>query len=345
MSPKVESQPFGRLPDGSPVKQYTLQNAHGLYCRILDYGTIITELHVPDRSGKMGDVVLGFDNLQQYLQGHPYFGCTVGRFTNRIAGGRFTLEGKSYQLAVNNGPNHLHGGLKGFDKAIWKAAPQGGAAIHFTHFSPDGDEGYPGNLEVSVQVTLTNANELRLDYAAKCDRSTPLNLTNHSYFNLAETGNVLGHELMMPARRFTPVDETSIPTGEIQEVAGTIMDFTTPAPIGARFSQMTHRPAGYDHNYVLDNQGALTLAARVYEPVTGRVMETLTTEPGMQFYTANYLDGTLKGKRGVLYQQHSGFCLETQHYPDSVNKPQFPSAILRPGQLYRQTTIYRFSTQ
>jgi aldose 1-epimerase len=302
-------------------------------------------LHVPDRHGRLEDVVLGFDNLQQYLQGHPYFGCTVGRFANRIAGGRFTLDGKSYQLAINNGPNHLHGGIKGFDKALWKATPQGGAAVHFSHTSPDGDEGYPGNLELNLQVTLSNANELRLEYTAKCDHSTPLNLTNHSYFNLAARGKILDHELMLTARRFTPSDEHSIPTGEIRDVAGTPMDFTQPAAIGARFSQLMNQPVGYDHNFVLDNQGKLVLAARVSDPSTGRVMEAFTTEPGVQLYTANYFDGTLTGKNGICYTQHSALCLETQHYPDSVNKPQFPSAILRPGQLYRQTTIYKFSTQ
>ncbi len=345
MSATVESRAFGQLPDGSPVRQFTLRNSSGLQCRVLDYGTIISELHVPDRYGNMGDVVLGFDNLPQYLQGHPYFGCTVGRFANRIARGRFTLDGKDYQLAVNNGPNHLHGGLKGFDKVVWRSEPQGASAVKFLHVSPDGDEGFPGTLEVSVEVSLTDENELRLDYTAKCDQATPLNLTNHSYFNLATQGNILGHELMLTARRYTPVDETSIPTGEIRDVTGSPMDFTTPIAIGARFSQLKNQPVGYDHNFVLDNEGKLVRFARAFDPGSGRVMEAFTTEPGVQLYTSNYMDGTLKGKGGLYYSQHSGFCLETQHYPDSVNQPQFPSSILRPGQLYRQTTIYKFSTQ
>ena len=345
MNPSVESRPFGNLPDGSPVTEFTLQNANGLICRVLNYGTIITELHVPDRNGKLGDVALGFDNLPQYLAGHPYFGCTVGRFANRIAGGRFTLDGKEYKVAVNNGPNHLHGGIKGFDKVVWGSMPQSGAEVLFTHTSPDGDEGYPGTLQVRVRVSLSDANELRLAYDAVCDKPTPLNLTNHSYFNLATRGTVLAHELMIPARRFTPVDQHCIPTGELRSVLGTPMDFTTATPLGARFSELGNTPVGYDNNFVLENDGALTLAAQVYEPTSGRVMDTLTTEPGVQLYTANYMDGTLKGKRGIVYTQHSGLCLETQHYPDSVNKPQFPSTILRPGQTYHQTTIYNFSTQ
>jgi len=337
---------FGKLPDGSPVDLYALTNAHGLVAKIANYGTIITELHVPDRRGQRGDIVLGFDNLSQYLKGHPYFGCTAGRVANRIAQGRFTLDGHTYTLAANNGPNHLHGGLKGLDKALWQAEPQAGASVKFTHTSPDGDEGYPGNLAITVLVTLTDANELTIDYAATTDKPTPVNLTNHSYFNLAGEGDILGHELMLSADAFTPVDDTLIPAGEISPVKGTPLDFTKPTPIGARFDQLTGEPRGYDHNFVINRAGkGLALAARVYEPKTGRVLEIFTTEPGVQLYTGNFLDGTLTGKRGVVYHRHAGFCLETQHYPDSVNHHNFPSTILRPGHAYHQTTMHKFSAR
>jgi aldose 1-epimerase len=300
---------------------------------------------VPDRAGKTGDIVLGFDHLEQYLKGHPYFGCTVGRVANRIAKGRFILEGKTYNLAVNNGPNHLHGGLVGFDKVVWHAEPQSGASVKFTYTSADGEESYPGQVAVTVVVTLTDANELSIDYSAVTDKPTPVNLTNHSYFNLAGEGDVLNHEMMIAADHFTPKDEASIPTGEIKPVKGTPMDFTKPHPIGLRFSQIEEKPVGYDHNYVLNSGGkSLGLAARVFEPRTGRVMEVRTSEPGVQLYTANYLDGSLTGKRGLVYRQHCAFCLETQHFPDSVNHPQFPSTILRPGQTYRQTTVHKFTT-
>jgi aldose 1-epimerase len=346
MTAQAQKSSFGKLPDGTAVDLYTLTNANGLIAKITNYGTIIAELHVPDRKGKLGDVVLGFDNLAQYLKGHPCFGCTVGRVANRIAKGRFTLDGKTYSLAINNGPNHLHGGLKGFDKKLWKAEAQSGAAVKFAYISPDGEEGYPGTLDVAVTMTLTDANELRLDYRATTDRATPVNLTNHSYFNLAGHGDVLRHELMIAANNYTPSDSTLIPTGEIKPVKGTPMDFTWPQPIGARFPQLHTVPLGYDHNFVLNGGGKrLALAARVYEPESGRVMEVHTTEPGVQLYTANGLDGSLTGKNGVVYRQHGGFCLEVQHFPDSVNQPAFPSVILRPDQIYRQTTVFKFSAR
>ena len=327
-------------------KAFTLTNANGLVAKVADYGTIITELHVPDRQGKLGDIVLGFDNLDQYLKGHPFFGCTVGRVANRIANARFTLDDKTYTLAAKNGPNHLHGGLKGFDKMVWKAEPQAGAAVRFSYTSPDGEEGYPGTLAVVVTMTLTDANELRLDYTATTDKPTPVNLTNHSYFNLAGEGDVLAHELMIAADYYTASDSALMPTGEIKPVKDTPMDFTTPQPIGSRFAQLHTNPLGYDDNYVLSAGGrGLALAARVYELRSGRVMEVHTTQPGVQFYTANFLNGSLTGKRGVVYQQYCALCLETQHFPDSVNQPKFPSVILRPGQTYRHTTIHKFSTQ
>jgi aldose 1-epimerase len=346
MKANVKISSFGQLSDGTPVDLFTLENQHGLVAKVTNYGTIITELHVPDRSGKLADVVLGFDRLEGYLKGHPYFGATVGRVANRIAKGRFTLDGKVYELAVNNGPNHLHGGIKGFDKAVWKAEILEGAAVKFSHTSADGEEGYPGKLDVTVAMTLTDANDLRIDYFATTDKPTPINLTNHSYFNLAGAGDVLAHELMIAAGHFTPPDSNSIPTGQIRTVKGTPFDFTRVTPIGARFAQIGNDPIGYDHNYVLDNGGKeLALAATVYEPASGRVMEVHTTEPGVQLYTANYLDGTLTGKRGVVYQRHAAFCLETQHFPDSVNQVRFPSTILRPGQTYQQTTTHKFSVK
>jgi aldose 1-epimerase len=301
---------------------------------------------VPDRKGALGDVVLGFDNLAQYVKGHPCFGCTVGRVANRIAKGRFTLDGKTYTLAINNGPNHLHGGLKGFDKKVWKGEAQPGAAVKFTYTSPDGEEGYPGTVAVAVTMSLTDANELRLDYRATTDRATPVTLTNPSYFNLAGQGDVLRHELMIAADNYTPFDSTQIPTGEIKPVKGTPLDFTEPKAIGLRLSQLRAVPPGYDHNFVLNGGGKqLALAARVYEPESGRVIEVLTTETGVQLYTANGLDGSLIGKRGVAYPRHGGFCLETEHFPDSVNQPAFPSIILRPDQIYRQATVFKFSAR
>jgi aldose 1-epimerase len=340
---------FGKMPDGQTIDVYTLTNRNGLVARVMTYGATLTELHVPGKDGKLEDVVLGFDTLDGYLKGHPYFGSTTGRVANRIAGGKFLLDGRSYRLAANNGPNHLHGGNVGLDKRVWKAAAVQsdlGPAVRFTYMSPDAEEGYPGNLDIAVTYTLTNANELRIDYRATTDESTPVNLTNHAYFNLAGAGNgtILDHELMIAASRYTPVDATSIPTGVIAPVAGTVMDFTKPMKIGARIDEVGGDPGGYDHNYVLDKKGAeLALAARLRDPTSGRVMEVWTTEPGIQLYTGNYLDGTLTGKGGKVYGKRAALCLETQHFPDSVNRPEFPSVILRPGQTYRQTTVHRFT--
>lgn len=346
MNATIKRESFGKLPDGRTAELFTLTNGRGVVAKVTDYGTIITELLVPDRNGNLADVVLGFDKLEGYLGTHPYFGCTVGRVANRIAGGRFTLDGQTYKLAVNNGTNHLHGGLAGFSMKLWAAALAGNNAVAFTYRSPDGEEGYPGTLDVRVVMTLTEENELRLDYRATTDRPTILNLTNHSYFNLAGKGLVLDHELKLGAQAYTPVDENSIPTGEIRPVSGSPVDFTRPAPIGSRFSQLGSQPVGYDHNFIIDGGGkSLVLAAWVREPASGRVMETWTTEPGVQLYTANYLDGKLTGKGGQRYERHCAFCLETQHYPDSINKPQFPSIVLRPGEVYQQTTIYKFSTE
>ncbi len=344
----VQKQAFGKTPDGAAVDLYILTNANGLIAKIMTYGGIITELQVPDRDGKLGDIVLGFDTLPEYLKGHPYFGCITGRVANRIAKARFTLDGKEYQLAANNGPNTLHGGKKGFDKVVWKAetvAGDKGPAIKLTYVSPDGEEGFPGNLTTHVTYTLTDDNTLRIDYRATTDKATPINLTNHAYFNLAgaASGDVLGHEMMIAADKYTPTDDTLIPTGEVKPVQGTPLDFTKPTTIGARIKEIKSDPVGYDHNYVL--RSGLTLAARVVEPKSGRIMEVTTTEPAIQLYTGNFLDGTLKGRGGGVYRQHHAFCLETQHYPDSVNQPSFPSTILRPGQTYTQTTTYRFSAK
>lgn len=344
---KIDETDFGKLHDGSSVRLYTLRNTQGMVVKVTDYGLIITEIHVPDRQGRIGNVALGFERLEPYLQGHPYFGCTAGRVANRIAKGSFTLDGKTYHLAVNNAPNHLHGGIKGFDKKLWKSAgvrvANGRASLTFTLLSPDGDEGYPGNLSVRVTYTLTDDNEIRIDYEATTDKATPVNLTNHSYFNLAGRGDVMGHELQLMADRFTPTDDTLIPTGALAPVQGTPLDFTRRTALGARHTATGLTPPGYDHNFVLNHGGkSLGLAAVVHEPTTGRVMEVLTTEPGIQLYTGNHLDGTLTGTGGIHYARHSGFCLETQHFPDSINKPAFPSVVLRPGSTYRTTTVYRF---
>ncbi len=349
MKATVQKTPFGKLPDGTVIELYTLTNAKGLVAKVMTYGAILTELDVPDRQHQLGDVVLGFDNLDQYLAGDPYFGATIGRVANRIARGKFTLDGQSYTLATNNGPNALHGGLKGFDKVVWQAEPvevPHGAAVRFSYTSPDGEEGYPGTLHATVTYTLTDRNELRLEYTATTDKPTPVNLTNHSYWNLAGEGDILGSILTLNADRYTPVDDTLIPTGELAPVKGTIMDFTKPMAIGSRLGQLTNNPQGYDHNYVLNSGGGkLAFAARVYEPNSGRVMEVYTTEPGLQFYSGNFLDGTLKGKRGMVYRQHDALCLEADHFPDAVNHPEFPSTILRPGQTYHELTLYRFKVQ
>jgi aldose 1-epimerase len=341
----ITKSSFGNLPNGSAVDLYTLKNSAGAVCKIITYGGIITELHVPDKTGKPGDVVLGFDTLDGYLGDHPYFGAIVGRFANRIAKGRFTLDGKAYSLAINNGPNALHGGRIGFDKVIWQAEPiESKNALKLSYTSRDGEEGYPGTLKTIVTYTLTEANEVRIDYEAVTDKATPINLTNHSYFNLtgAGSGDVLAHELMINADRFTPSDDTLIPTGEIQPVKGTPLDFTKPKPIGRDIQPLTTQPhRGYDHNFVLNGGTGVSLAARVVESKSGRVMEVLTDQPGVQLYTANFL-GKTAGKAGTVYNQHGAFCLETQHFPDSPNQPAFPSAVLRPGETFRSRTIYRF---
>lgn len=348
MKPSVATARFGQLADGATVHLFTLTNVHGLVAKITNYGTIITELHVPDRTGRLGDVVLGFDNLAQYLMGHPHFGCTTGRVANRIAKGEFSLDGKTYKLAVNNGPNHLHGGPRGFDKVLWKARLLRGASVRFDYTSPDGDQGFPGELAVTVVMSLTDANELVLDYTATTDKATPINLTNHSYFNLAGRGDIKRHKLTLDADFYTPTDASLIPTGEIRPVKGTPLDFTKPTAIGARFAKLGGKPHGYDHNFVLRgdvaNTGKPAFTARAVEPKSGRVLELLTTEPGVQLYTANWLDGSLTGKGGIVYRQHAAFCLEAEHFPNSINTPHFPSTVLRPGQTYRQTTVHRFST-
>ena len=349
MRATVSKEVFGKTRGGKRVDLFTLTNKQGLCAKITNYGTIITELRVPDRQGRLGNIVLGFDNLRQYLGGNPsYLGCTVGRVANRTAKGRFQLDGKKYQLAVNNGPHHLHGGARGFDKVVWAAEIVQGreAAVAFTYLSRNGEEGYPGNLDVTVLMTLTNWDELRINYTATTDRATPVNLTNHSYFNLAGGGNVLGHELKVAAKAYIPVDATSIPTGKQVPVAGTAFDFTNRKPIGRDLARLTGKPIGYDHNFVLNSRGQrLAACATVYERTSGRVMEVRTTEPGMQVYTGNWLDGTQCGHGGIYYTQHSGLCLETQHFPDSLHHPRFPSIILRPGQTYTQTTIYKFSNR
>lgn len=349
MTPKLEKTEWGRLSDGSVVHLFTLTNARGMVAKITTYGATLTEVWVPDRDGKLANVVLGFDNLEGYAKGHPYFGCTVGRVANRIAGGKFTLDGQSYTLAVNNGPNHLHGGLQGFDKKVWQAEPiasQDGLAVMFSYTSPDGEEGYPGKLYVRVVFTLTDRNELRIDYVANTDKPTVVNLTNHSYFNLAGSGTILDHVLTLNAARYTPADAGLIPTGEIAPVAGTPLDFTVPTRLGARIAAVMDFAKGYDHNFVINRERpGLVPCATVYEPRSGRTLEIRTTEPGVQLYTGNHLDGSRKGVGGVVYGQHSGFCLETQHFPDAINKPSFPSIVLRPGQTYRSSTVHKFSVK
>ncbi|AMY08008.1 Aldose 1-epimerase precursor [Luteitalea pratensis] len=345
---------FGTLPGGQAVEAFTMTNAHGMEVKAITLGGIITSLKVPDKAGQLGDVVLGFDTLEGYLGKSPFFGTIVGRYGNRIGKGTFTIDGTKYTLPINNGENHLHGGPQGFDKANWKAEPferGDSVGVVFTHTSPDGDMGYPGTVQAKVTYTLTNDNTLRIDYEATTDKATPINLTQHTYFNLAGAGNgdVLGHQLQIAADRYTPVDKGLIPTGELATVEGTPFDFRTATAIGARISADHPQIAiggGYDHNMVFARTGtSLERVARVYEPTTGRTLDVATTQPGTQFYTGNFLDGTITGKGGKVYPKRSGFCLETQHFPDSPNKPQFPSAILRPGQTYRQSTAFTFGTR
>ncbi len=349
----IDVQNFGKTPEGEQVRLYSLTNANGLKAQVMTYGAIVTSLEVPDRKGQMDDIVLGYDNLQDYIKETPYFGAIVGRYGNRIAKGKFTLDGVTYTLATNNNGNHLHGGVKGFDKVVWEDQPvwrPDGVGVKLSYLSRDGEEGYPGNLKATVTYILTNDDELRIEYEATTDKATPVNLTHHGYFNFTGAErDILGHELMLNADRFTPVDAGLIPTGELRPVAGTPMDFTRATAIGARIEndyEQLQFGGGYDHNWVLNKEGKdMTLAAVVYEPTSGRVMKVYTAEPGIQFYAGNFLDGTITGKEGKVYKHRYGFCLETQHYPDSPNKPDFPSTILRPGQKYETTTIYRFSTR
>lgn len=352
--PRVQKTDFGATADGRPVEMYTIRNGQGAEMTVLTYGGIIQSLKVPDRAGAIDDVVMGFDSVAEYEKRSPYFGALIGRVTNRIANGTFSLDGKAYTLAKNNDANHLHGGVKGWDKAVWQAEPfqdKRGPGLLLTHTSPDGDEGYPGRITAHVRYTLTAGNELIVEYHATTDAPTVINMTQHSYFNLAggKATDILGHELTINADRFTPVNDTLIPTGELAPVDGTPFDFRAPTTIGARIAstdvQMT-RGRGYDHNYVLNRTGdGLQLAATVYEPVTGRTMEIRTTEPGIQLYTGNFLDGSFTGKGGRSYPHRSGFCLETQRYPDSPNQPSFPSIVLRKGEDYRSETVFKFGAR
>lgn len=348
----ISQAPFGKTADGTPVEIYTLCNSRGMEARIMTYGGIVVSLNVPDKNGKFGDVVLGYDNLDGYLANNPFFGALVGRYGNRIAKGKFTLDGKEYTLALNNAPNNLHGGPIGFDKRVWKAATlltADGPALQLTYLSKDGDQGFPGNLKVTATYSLTADNGLRLDYTATTDKATLCNLTQHSYFNLAGKGDVLNHLVFINSDKFTPVDNTLIPTGELKPVAGTPFDFRTATAVGARINaddEQIKFGSGYDHNWVVNKPlGKLGLVARVTEPTTGRAMEVWSTEPGVQFYTGNFLDGSITGKGGWVYQPRNGLCFEPQHYPDSPNHPQFPSAELKPGQTYQNTIIYKFSVQ
>ena len=350
--------PFGKTPDGTAVQLFTLTNAKGAKVTITNYGGILTSLLVPDKNGKMGDVVLGFDSVEGYTSDlyekeNPYFGALIGRYGNRIAKGHFKLDGKSYSLPLNNAPNSLHGGTRGFNQRAWQATPgtaADGPTLTLAYQSKDGEEGYPGTLDVKVMYTLTDANALRIAYTAITDKPTVLNLTNHSYFNLnyGLAQDALGHELTLNAKRFTPVDNTLIPTGALESVNATPMDFRQTHAIGERIAKVPGAaPGGYDHNWVLADQmrTEIALAASVYEPITGRTMEVYTDQPGIQFYSGNFLKGNLKGKGGVAYPQHYGFCLETQHFPDSPNQPKFPSTVLRPGETFHSTTEYRFGVR
>ena len=344
---KISSEPYGVTPAGDQALVFSLSN-HRMDVKITNYGAIITALYVPDRNGRLDDVVLGHNSLEGYVKRSRYFGALIGRHANRIARGRFVLNGIKYRLATNNGANHLHGGLIGFDKVVWTAEESGGA-LQLSYISKDGEEGYPGTVRAKVNYAVTEANELRIEYFATTDRDTIINLTNHSYFNLAGTGNVLDHELTINADAFTPVDEFLIPSGEIRSVKDTPMDFTAATAIGARIDhddEQLRNVGGYDHNFVLRQPGGTCRsAATLYEPQTGRMLEVLTTQPGMQFYSGNFLDGSIVGKHDRVYLKHSGCCLEPQHFPDSPNHTNFPSAVLRPGEQYHHTTIYKFSAE
>ncbi|WP_254510359.1 aldose epimerase family protein [Anatilimnocola floriformis] len=342
---------YGKTADGQIVNQYVLTNKNGLRVKLITWGATLTSVETPDKNGKLANITLGFDKLAGYTQRHPYFGSTVGRYGNRIAKGKFTLDGKAHTLAVNNGPNHLHGGLAGFDMVNWSAkevAVENGQAVEFSRDSKDGEEGYPGNLKTTVTFTLTDANELKFDYKATTDKATVINMTNHTYWNLAGggSGDILKHQLMLNADRWIPTDDTSIPTGELAPVKGTAMDFTTMHAIGDQIAELKkapHTTKGYDHCYVLRGQsGKLELAAKVKEPSSGRTMEVYTTEPGIQLYCGNFLDGSPAGNN---HKQHEAFCLETQHYPDSPNQPSFPSTVLKPGETYKSQTVHKFGVE
>ena len=346
---RASKHSFGRLKDGREAHKYKLTNANGLEAEVTNYGAILIALRIPDANQTIDDIVLGYDILDEYVADANYFGCTVGRYANRIAGGKVRIDGTDHQLTKNDGDNHLHGGVHGFNKKLWDAQAERGS-IRLTYMSPDGVEGYPGNLTATVRYALTDRDELKIEYHAVTDRATHCNLSHHSYFNLAGagTGDITGHRLTIHARRFTPIREGLIPTGELQTVTGTPMDFTQPIEIGARIDDdhaQLRLGEGYDHNWALDNPGLSTPAATVYEPTSGRVMELYTTEPGLQLYTGNFLGGKTKGKHGKRYPHRGGLCLEAQHYPDSPNQPRFPGTLLRPGETYRQTTIYKFTTR
>lgn len=340
---RLQEEPFGETPDGEPVTQYHLSNANGIAVSLINYGAIVTAVHVPDRNGELENITLGFDTLDGYLERHPYFGAICGRYANRIADGKFTLDGVEYTLATNNEPNHLHGGESGFDKALWHAEPfenEDAAGVRFTYESPDGEEGYPGTLTTTVTYTLNDDDELQIDYQATSDKATPVNLTNHCYWNLAgaDSGKILDHVLTLNCDRYLPVDDTMIPTGELKSVTDTPMDFTDPQRIGAKIDEVE---GDYDHCFVLsEGQDSPALIARAEDPESGRVLEIFTTEPAVQFYTGNFLDGSVAGGG---FEKHDGFCLECQHFPDSPNQPDFPSTILQPAEVYRQTTTLKFS--
>lgn len=350
----VTHSPFGKLPDGTSIEQFTIKNVSGAEVRVINYGGIVTAIKVPDRNGKLDDVVLGYDSFEPYIKNPTFFGAIIGRFANRISKGQFALEGKTYNLALNNKPNTLHGGAKGFDKVVWQAElfeNSGAAGVVLTYVSADGEEGYPGTLKTRVTYTFNNTNELSVDYAATADKTTVVNYTNHSYFNLGGdgSGDVLGHQLSINAERFTETDSTGIPTGKLATVAGTNLDFRKAIPIGTHIEAEHKIGLGYDYNFVVNRNNKLNadlvLAARVEEPKTGRVLEVRTTEPGIQLYTANHMDGTLKGKAGHVYNKHDAFCLETQHFPDSPNQPSFPTTVLKPGETFHSQTVYAFSVK
>lgn len=343
-SMQIQKEVFGKI-NGQDIFQYELSNPSGMKVRIINFGGIVTSIIVPDKDGNFDDVVLGFEKLDDYLTNEPYFGTIVGRYANRIANGKFTLDGKEYSLAINNGPNHLHGGIKSFSKVIWDAkeiANENEVGVELKYLSSDGEEGYPGSLDVHVTYTLTDKNELNIEYSAKSDQSTPINLTHHSYFNLAGTSgrNILDQELLIDADQYIVVDETLIPTGELKDVAGTPMDFRQLTSVGSRIAEVE---GGYDHCYVLKNDSEIKHIAFLFDPITGRKMDVYTTEPGVQFYSGNFLDGSLTGKNGIKYTKNFGLCLETQHFPDSPNQPDFPNTFLKPGETYHQKTVYLFS--